>query len=573
MSLRPAGALTSVPRLTAVRCTDARGTVSELLGADTDVLDRHAESLSTDARRVQDIRLLARRAMAELQASWNGFDLARLTQLWEQQASPLLAGASASLDTCSALLRAQSAAQRVTSSDDGGTFKSTTRGDTYGGSATTPVPAPPPVSPPRRGSPAGNATWWKALSELQQQQVIRLHPDWIGNRDGVAFAARDQANRARLPLGHHRIAAEVKRLEASLAADWSGDFGSTEITVLDEVRAKLASIEVVETMLVPENHDDGSRVAGPDRQLVLLDLDQSRAEAAIARGNIDTADNVAVFVPGFSSTVNGSMKSYDADMGLLQQRAETESANANAHRSAATVAWIGYQAPQGGLGLVGANSVLGYHAATNGAARLVPFLQGIGTARDRDAHLTLLGHSYGSTTAGVALRQDTGVDDAVFFGSPGLGTDDVGDLTLAAGPSSGGHLHYIEAKWDGIGDLGRFGTDPTQLAGIDHASALESTVVDPLTGAVRHLDGATGHSAYLSDGSTSQYNLSVVVAGVPDQIVHGEGNGLGDAVRWATGTSLAGTALAAGPLPSAGTVLAAWPLPPAGTLAGAMMIP
>src|SRR5450759_643011 len=94
----------------------ARGSMNELLGANTDVLDRNAETLSTDARRVQDIRTLAQRAVVELQASWTGSDTMRLSKQWGQQASPLLAGASASLDTCAAQLRAQSAAHRVASS-------------------------------------------------------------------------------------------------------------------------------------------------------------------------------------------------------------------------------------------------------------------------------------------------------------------------------------------------------------------------------------------------------------------------------------------------------------------------
>ena len=94
--------------------------MSELLGANPDLLERHAESLSTDAQRVQDIRALAQRVVAELKDSWTGADLAHLTEQWEHQTSLLLAGASASLDTCAARLRSQSAAQRHTSSADAG---------------------------------------------------------------------------------------------------------------------------------------------------------------------------------------------------------------------------------------------------------------------------------------------------------------------------------------------------------------------------------------------------------------------------------------------------------------------
>jgi len=485
-----------------------RGSVSELLGARTDVLDRNAESLSSDARRVQDIRTLAHRAVAELQAGWNGSDLMHLTQQWEQQASPLLAGASASLDTCAAQLRAQSAAQRVASSNDGGS------------SPTTPMPLTPPAAPPARGSPADNATWWRSLSAQQQEQVIREHPDWIGNRDGVSFTDRDLANRSLLTVDRDRLVTEKERLEADLADNWSGGAFTNDDAALDQVRNKVASIDGIEALLASPG----------ERQLLLLDMGHERAQAAIANGNVETADNVAVFVPGMTSNVTDTLKDYDKEMSQIQQRAQMESWRAHPAQAAttATVTWIGYQTPEWGLDLLNPNrSVASDTTAKSGAAQLVPFLRGIGAARDQDAHLTLLGHSYGSTTAGLALQQETGVDDVVFFGSPGLGTNHVQDLKLAPG-----HAYYIEARQDPVGDLGILGIDPSHMGGIEHASARESTVVDPVTGETRHFKEVTGHSSYLVDNSTSQYNMSVVVAGVPDRRVYDSGEGIGDVLSW-----------------------------------------
>jgi len=89
--------------------------LNELLGANTGVLDQVAQSLSSGALRMQDIRTLAQRALFELQAGWNGSDLLQLTHQWEQQVSPRLAEASMSLDRCAARLRAQSTAQREAS--------------------------------------------------------------------------------------------------------------------------------------------------------------------------------------------------------------------------------------------------------------------------------------------------------------------------------------------------------------------------------------------------------------------------------------------------------------------------
>ena len=349
--------------------------------------------------------------------------------------------------------------------------------------------------------------------------MIQERRDCGGNGDGVACTARDEANRALLSVSRARLVAERLRLEANRAGNWFGGDLTDDDAALGHVKDKLASLDAIDQILARDG----------DRQLLLLDMSRERAQPASGGGKLGRADAVAVFVPGLSATVNESQKGYDNDMAQLQHRAELENkrANPSQHVTTATVTWIGYQAPQAGWDLIGENSVVDKHAAQTGAARLVPFLQGIGAARDHDAHLSLLGHSYGSTTAGLALQQKTGVDDVVFFGSPGVGTNHVDDLLV---PKN--HTYYIEARSDPVGDLGRFGIDPSHIDGIEHASAKESTVVDPMTGETRHFTEVTGHSSYLLDDSTSQYNMSVVVAGVPQRRVYDRGEGIGDVLSW-----------------------------------------
>ena len=63
-------------------------------------------------------------------------------------------------------------------------------------------------------------------------------------------------------------------------------------------------------------------------------------------------------------------------------------------------------------------------------------------------------------------------------------------------------------------------------------SARAATVVDPVTGETRRFDEVTGHVSYLVDNSTSQYNMSVVVAGLPERRVYDGGEGLGDVLSW-----------------------------------------
>jgi hypothetical protein len=368
------------------------------------------------------------------------------------------------------------------------------------------------LEPPKGGSPYDNAGWWDSLSDAERRRIIAEHPEWIGNLDGVPGAARDEANRARIDDERARLEARALQLQADLDDNWFGGTFTNADAELDAVKAKLESLDKIEETLARPG----------ERQLLLLDLSDERAEAAIANGNIDTADHVAVFTPGLTSTVNGSLGGYDSSMDQLQFRTEEELKRYGDGGTVATVTWIGYQAPQMGLYevLIDENSVTSDHAAQQGANKLAPFLNGIDAARDTDPHLTALGHSYGSTTTGLALQQNTGVDDAVFYGSPGLGTDDVDKLNV---PNS----YYIEGRNDPVGDLGYFGIDPSHMDGVNHISAKETTLPDG-----RHLDESTGHSAYMANDSTSQYNLSVVVGGMPERAVTDDGKGLGDVLSW-----------------------------------------
>ncbi|MFC5289531.1 alpha/beta hydrolase [Actinokineospora guangxiensis] len=370
------------------------------------------------------------------------------------------------------------------------------------------------IGPPEGGSPFDNAGWWDSLSEAERQQIIDQNPEWIGNLDGVPGAARDEANRARIDIERAALEARRDELQADLDDNWFGGLFTSADAELDAVNAKLESLDRIEETLARPG----------ERQLLLLDMGSERAEAAIAVGNVDTADHVAVFTPGLTSTVNGSMGGYDNSMAQLQFRTEEELRRYGDGGSVATVTWIGYQAPQLSVGgvLFDSTTVLSDNAAQRGAESLAPFLNGIDASRDVDPNLTALGHSYGSTTTGIALQQNTGVDSAVFFGSPGLGTSDVQNINVPTGNS-----YYIEARNDAVGDFGYFGIDPSHMDGMGHASARETTLPDG-----RQLTESTGHSAYMDDSSTSQYNLSVIVGGMPDRVVADDGRGFGDILSW-----------------------------------------
>lgn len=126
------------------------------------------------------------------------------------------------------------------------------------------------------------------------------------------------------------------------------------------------------------------------------------------------------------------------------------------------------------------------------------------------AHTTALGHSYGSLTTGKALQLGgTGVDDTVLFGSPGTGAEGNVDA-LGLRP---GRTFVIETEDDWIANLAHLGDDPSSLAGVTMLSSARE-IIDGVERSASH-----GHSEYLTEGTTSQYNLAAVVAGVPGRAI------------------------------------------------------
>ena len=342
--------------------------------------------------------------------------------------------------------------------------------------------------------PLWTAAWWAGLTAAAQQQLLRDDPALLGRLDGLPAAVRDRANRAALADARAGVLADIDRLERRVAESWFGGTFTDDDAALGHARGKLEALDAVVSTL-----------ARPDRHLLLLDLSGEQAKAVVANGDVDTAEHVAVFTPGMTTTVQGSLSGYDRQLEMVRALSQDVLDKAGGGR-VATVAWLGYEAPQWGDTWRPSHTVLGSSAAERGAEQLSAFYAGLDAARPEPAHLTALGHSYGSLTTGLALQAGTGVDDAVLFGSPGLGTDEVSDLHLPAG-----HAYLLEADGDVVvADAGWFGTDPSELTGLSGLSTEES-VVDG-----RRRSASHGHSEYLTADTTSQYALAAVVAGRPE---------------------------------------------------------
>jgi pimeloyl-ACP methyl ester carboxylesterase len=327
------------------------------------------------------------------------------------------------------------------------------------------------------------AQWWRSLSDQDKADFISLRPDLIKNLDGVPAAVRDQANRNLLP----KLEAEVS---AALQVNPNDENAKRRKQTLDAVHAQIDS--------------------KTDKQLLVVDLSGEIPKVAIATGNVDTADHVSVYVPGTGGVPwdkpdsGNDLATYVPQAEALKTTTEELLNHAGSNETVATIAWIGYDAPdnltQAALGT----------DANRAAPALASFLNGVDSARgDDDPHLTVIGHSYGSVVTSEALQRGTATDDVVFTGSPGLESSGASwslpDLNLQSG-----HVYNESASGDWVVRTEIFGPRPDRLDGVvDLSTKVETTPIGEMR-------SATGHSEYFNARTTALYNQAVVIAGLGD---------------------------------------------------------
>ncbi|AWE41798.1 MULTISPECIES: alpha/beta hydrolase [unclassified Actinobaculum] len=348
-------------------------------------------------------------------------------------------------------------------------------------------------SPPVGASTEEVAAWWEALTDGEQAKMIDDYPRELGNLDGVDGWARDKANRRNLEEDIALYGPEVVELGRQI-------YSGRKLTLTPEEEAKY---ERYADMVAIRNALDQGDV---ETQLLVYEpprtgeTGREMTHAAIAVGNVDTADRVTTFVPGMTTTVRGDMEGITRNMTSL--KADTERMLNNGETVAA-IGWIGYDAPPDLIAAASADR------AVAGADDLTPFLEGIADSRNTDStgssgvEQIPLGHSYGSTTLSKALAQvRPGVATSYgVFGSPG--TEPGWDMNTESGYA--------------LGNV----TDPVTYVGNVHLSGAPGLLgSDPLTDPnITELSAGgpkwpwDSHSSYWDEGSTSYKNITRIVAG------------------------------------------------------------
>lgn len=347
-----------------------------------------------------------------------------------------------------------------------------------------------------RGDPVALAAWWRGLRRAEREALTTEHPGLVGTTGGVPMADRDEANRGQL----------ARDLDFYGEREDDGQLTGKEERVLDNARSVDGALD---------DHADLTDDAGAHLTELLAytpDLHSGDGGVAVGFGDPDTADHVSVNVPGLTTDTSSVGGNLDKTL-VLHEAAVHEGRG-----SVATVYWADYDAPSGNplnpldpLGQADFDSVALTGKAEAGGQRFSDFVDGVrGSDQGPPAHLTAIGHSYGSTAVGHALADGLPVDDAVLLGSPGVPADTADELTDA--DVWVGSKDHDPVSLIGSGDrggVGALGHDPAD-------TAFGGTRFETGDGDLRAEELLDNHTSYFT--GTSLANVAHVVADADDEV-------------------------------------------------------
>lgn len=243
---------------------------------------------------------------------------------------------------------------------------------------------------------------------------------------------------------------------------------------------KIRSAEALLEQLTAVTTVKDNRLSPEEVYLLDFDIDFANGDgkAVVAFGDPGTAEHVGVVVPGINNAV-GTIEGALGQAAIL--RATVNRVDPNLMSRTATIAWLGYDNPNG------VQDAANRAEAQQGAPWLKSFVNGLRsghTTSPKAPHITVFGHSYGSVITGMAAFDGMKADDVVVYGSPGIGrsfvtADDFKQRIWAA-----------RTNWDMIA-----------LATISRSWAATRPALDSVQGRCRWGPDQKGHSGYVESRS------------------------------------------------------------------------
>jgi len=356
--------------------------------------------------------------------------------------------------------------------------------------------------------PKGVHQAWLLLRPEQRAELLKGDPARFGNLNGIPAADRNTANM--ITLDAQRLLLQRACEELGIASPKSPeDFDRIPPGILSVLEVRGLSVQGArQTLLLKAQLAPG----GVPTQLLAYEPGAygGKGRAAIAYGDVDRADSVAFCVPGLNSGLHNFGDVAGDALDLFKQ-----AALADRDQHTAVVAWQGYDAP-------GLSEVLSQDNAERGARLLATDVNTMRiTHTGPIGALTVVGHSYGSTTTGLALqREQLDVDQVALIGSPGVGGDarTAADLGLDAsrvfvGSASRDTVTLAHGLSSNILGTDTLGADPSRDAFGGTRFKAES-VDRGLTATL------SDHSRYYDadNHSESLYSLAEIITGHGDQL-------------------------------------------------------
>lgn len=343
--------------------------------------------------------------------------------------------------------------------------------------------------------------WWASLTRAEQRAIGYASPGSIGNLDGVPAPARDAANRVALARDLH----ELELLEEQGLLTGEEEAALRNARAAEQAMRRMADAvdpRTLEPVPVQLYVYDPAAFGGDGR-------------VALSIGDLATARNIAVTVPGFSIDAASAPGLADRAINVYEAARYDGSA-----ATTASMTWIGYDAPDNLLDGSDGYAVLGEHLARRGGERLADLIDGLRSSREGEpAHLTVIGHSYGSTATGHAATGDgLAADEIILVGSPGVGDDaheagdlGVGDEHVWVGRNSRDAVSMLgDQGWVNLGNTGLgLGDDPS--SDDFGARRFEAEAVDRDLARPDLWNSLADHSKYFDHDSESLSNIAQVV--------------------------------------------------------------
>lgn len=423
-----------------------------MIGCDPDALDRLASNLRIGSRQIDGIFDELSRTFASLE--WTGCDSENFVRIWQNRGQAGFDGCREHLARLGDVVSANAEDQRSASL------------------ALVSVPSAHEhrLSPAFMGKPRTPGS------------------DTLGRIAETRRGMEEDLDRRRkhLEMLKHQLEAADGGFEERVKdALWFID--SDREKIQRQIDSESKKVQQLESLLKPG-------ADGDTRQFLKVDLGGDGRIIEVL-GDLENAEHIAIHVPGMDTDIGDYVDGTPEDPLALYDEMRIQ---ANGEK-VAVISFLDYNPPDNSL--TGWFGGAGEHEATKGAQALDSLVDTLHSDGFSSEQLSVVAHSYGSTTTGIALEHfDLQVSRVAVVGSPGLGdgVDDVSDLhrpdvSVFAGKSEG--IPFKGGDGDAITWLPVHGEDPA----------------DEGFGATIFETSGEGHSEYF-DG-TSLENLALIAVG------------------------------------------------------------